>query len=252
MAATAAAVLLSACGGPSQPQAPPTNGASAAVNAVTLDAGAATAPALPPPLNPATDNRPDGVKLPEFLDRMAAQQTRLAAADANFLRGLRAGLQSGSEPGPTIALAAYRTELGAELAALPQAPLLAGCFAKASVADGKVTLDAAAMLTDRQTKLAAATATDDPLTLADFGPLATDIASTGAGETVTADIAAARTAASGCSDAPKPRVEHTSGPSPWSEAARPAVVSPPPSPPVAPAPAPGNPNLFERFRRVFH
>ena len=117
----------------------------------------------------------------------------------------------------------------ADIAALPAAPHLAGCFAKAAPLDASAEAAVAALLSDRRDKAdAVATVTDRPLGLADFGGLATDIA-TGAG--AQSSIDAARTATAGCHDisargpvAPSPRAQPVSPPPPPSK----ALVSPPP------------------------
>jgi hypothetical protein len=255
LAAGAALGLLSACGAPSQPSATSQN---APANAVATPAET-TAPPLPSMPKPDHDDRPDRAKLTDFLGRIESQQASLAAADATFLRGVRVGIQNDTEPGATVALAAYRGELARELAALPPPPRLSGCFARASGADDAAASGASSMLTDRRDKLVAATSHDGPLTLADFGPLATDIAGAAQGDAIKASTAAARSATAGCSDVAKPRVgrlatRSAAGEPPLSASpTSPAVgeTAPPAVSPTTPAQPPHKPGLFDRFKRVF-
>ena len=254
------ALALAACSRSSGPE--PTSSGSAAANAVPAAAGPA-APALPPMPDAAHDDRPDKVKLVDFLGRIEAQQASLAAADAAVIRQARTALSAGDEPGARIALASYQTEIGRELAALPQSPRLVGCFAQAREAADNAAAGAAAMLADRRDKAAGAVGSGArPLALADFGPLATDIGQPAPGDAIKADVARARAATADCGETPRPRAAEpavaAAGP-PAAEPAQPAAgpVAPSGEPSAAPATQPSSPQparkpgFLDRFRRMF-
>ncbi|HLY78918.1 MAG TPA: hypothetical protein VKQ70_06060, partial [Caulobacteraceae bacterium] len=169
--------VLAGCGPGSNSTAPPAGADANAASAAA--AGLAPTDALPPMPDPAHDNRPDRVKFDDFAAHLERQQSALAAVDAAFLRDARAATESGGDA--KSVLAAYSGQIAAAIAALPGPPRLTGCFARADAPNAKAEAAVADLLSDRRDKAAAVAAiTDHPLTLADFGPLATDIA-TGAG-----------------------------------------------------------------------
>jgi hypothetical protein len=192
------------------------------------------------PLMPDADHdvRPDGVKADDFAGHLQRIQANMAAVDADFLTRIRASMQAGSQADAKQLLTDYRGLIAADIAALPASPHLAGCFGKAAPLEASAESAVAALLSDRRDKAdAVATVSDRPLTLADFGGLATDIA-TGAGAQPSID--AARAASAGCHEAPA----HSQGPAP-PRAQPPAPATPPPSkPPAAPKPKKG---FFQRM-----
>lgn len=253
-AGLAAVVVLAGCGPASNSAAPP---AGAGSN-TTTDAASSGAPsdALPPMPDPDRDSRPDRVKFDDFAAHLERQQSDLAAADAAFLRAVRTATQSGGDA--KLVLAGYRSRIAADIAALPAAPRLAGCFAKAAAPNAKAEAALAAMLSDRRDKAdAVVSVTDRPLTLPDFGGLATDIATGAGADDAKASLAAARASVAGCGAAAAP-VRHEDAPvgattvAPTASAAS-APATPQPSPPKATAvpPAqtapPKKPGLFQRL-----
>jgi len=249
----ALAAALASCAPATNSAAPPSqaNAASESPGAIS----APTAAALPPMPDPDHDSRPDRVKVDDFAAHLERQQSDLAAADGEFLRAVRVATQSGGDA--KIVLAGYRSQIAADIAALPGPPRLSGCFARASAPNAKAEAAVAALLSDRRDKAdAVAAVTDRPLTLADFGGLATDIA-TGAGSAdAKASLAAARASVAGCSDAAAtPSRRQAASPEPHTSTAAPPVVTPPApsasSPQTAPAspasPPPKKPNLFQRM-----
>ncbi len=131
--ALALAAVLASCAPATNSAAPPQESNSATVSlAVT---GAPTAAALPPMPDPDHDSRPDRVKFDDFAAHLERQQADLAAADADFLRAVRVATQSGADA--KIVLAGYRSQIAADIAALPGPPRLSGCFAKASAPNAK-------------------------------------------------------------------------------------------------------------------
>ena len=241
---------LAACGPASNSSAPapaPSNAAS--VGAVPL--GAPGAAALPPMPDPAHDTRPDRVKFDDFAAHLERLQSDLAATYAAFLRDARTATESGGDA--KSVLAGYSGQIAADIAALPGPPRLGGCFARAGAPDAKAEAALAAMLSDRRDKAAAVAAiTDHPLTLADFGALATDIATgAGAGE-AKASLADARVAVASCSDAAALNHRPAASPNaPASTTASPVVAAPLPA--AGPAqttpttPPRKKPNLFQRL-----
>ena len=199
VAAGLAVGALAGCGPASNSAAPPAGAASNAMSAGPTSVGA-PADALPPMPDPDRDSRPDRVKFDDYAAHLERQQSDLAATDADFLRAVRVATQSGGDA--KAVLAGYRGQIAAAIAALPGAPRLAGCFARAAAPGAKAEAAIAAMLSARRDKAdAVAAVTDRPLTLPDFGGLATDIA-TGAGVAdAKASLAAARASVAGCSEA---------------------------------------------------
>jgi len=264
-----AALALAACSrsGGSTPAAQETGKGEETEANATAATGQAIAN-LPPMPDPASDKRPDKVKLADFLDRIEAGQASLAAADATVIRNARTALQAGDERAARIALAGYRAEIGRELAALPQPPLLAGCYAPAKTPADSAAAGAEAMLADRRDGAAGAVGTGArPMALADFGPLATTISETAPADALKADLAQARSAAAVCvearSRASAARSTSSSalsgqGTAPTSEQSLGAPARSPGPGPFAqpaqqpPAPAqPRKPGFLDRFRRVF-
>ena len=243
---------LAACGQTPNSAAPSPEAASNTSSAGPSDAAPAPA-ALPPMPDPEHDSRPDREKFDDFAAHLERQKIDLAAADADFLRAVRIATQSG--PDGKLVLAGYRSQIAADIAALPGPPRLSGCFATASAPDAKAEATVAAMLSDRRDKAdAVAAVTDRPLTLPDFGGLATDIATGVGAADAKASLAAARASVAGCSEvsaAPSRR-----------QAASASVQTPAALPPAAPAPSTSaappasaptaslprkKPNLFQRL-----
>ena len=219
--------------------------------------GGVTAAALPPMPDPDHDSRPDRVKFDDFAAHLERQQSDLAAADADFLPAARAAMQSGAQSNAKLVLAGYRSQIGADIAALPAPPRLSGCFARAQSLDATAEARLAAMLSDRRDKAdAVAAVTDRPLTLPDFGGLATDIATRAGADDARASLASARAAVAGCHEAPVAQVHRqaagsteapTSAPeapavAPAQAAPRATGASPPPS-----APPSRKPGFFQRL-----
>lgn len=244
--------LLAGCGPASNSAAPSADAASNAASAGPTSVAPLTAP-LPPMPDPDRDGRPDRVKAEDFAAHLERQQSDLASADADFLGGVRTARQSGGDA--KLVLAGYRAQIAADIAALPGAPRLGGCFARAAAPNAKAEAAIAAMLSNRRDKAdAVAAITDRPLTLPDFGGLATDIA-TGAGAAdARASLAAARAAVAGCSDvaaaparrqgaapsAPAPSAASSTPPTPVTGAA-PTQAAPTTAPPAK------KPSLFQRM-----
>jgi hypothetical protein len=184
--------------------------------------------------DPASDGRPDRVKVDDFAAHLERQQSDLAVTDADFLRAARTATQSGGDA--KLVLAGYRSQIAAAIAALPGAPRLAGCFAKAAAPNANAEAALAAMLSDRRDKAdAVAAITDRPLTLADFGGLATDIATGAGADGAKASLAAARASVAGCGAAAAPARRQAAAAATTPQA---ADLSAPPPTPQAPAPKP--------------
>ena len=242
--------LLAGCGPASNSAAPPADAASNADSAGPANVAPLTA-VLPPMPDPDRDSRPDRVKFEDFAAHLQRQQSDLATADADFLGGVRTARQSGGDA--KLVLAGYRAQIAADIAALPGAPRLSGCFARAAAPNARAEAAVASMLSDRRDKAdAVAAITDRPLTLPDFGGLATDIA-TGAGAAdARASLAAARDAVAGCSDTAPARRQGaaTSAQAPSASSSTPPTpttgAAPPQAAPTA-APPPKKPSLFQRM-----
>jgi hypothetical protein len=261
-AAAAAGVAIAALAGcgPASNSAAPAAGSS---NALSADAAAVGAPtnALPPMPDPAADDRPDRVKFDDFAAHLEGQQANLAAVDAAFLRAVRTATQSGADA--KLVLAGYRAQIAADIAALPGAPLFAGCFAKAAAPNAKAEAALAAMLSDRRDKAGALAAiTDRPLILPDFGGLATEIATGVGADEAKANLAAARAAVAGCGDAAAAPVRRRDAPVRPTREAAPAASPQPgaaatepsapkttagPAPPANQQPPKKKPGLFQRL-----
>jgi hypothetical protein len=238
-----ALAALAGCGPSSTPQAP----AAAASNAAIMPASsAAVTLSLPPAPDPERDPRPDRVKFEDFADRLEKVQTDLARVDGALIPRVRAGLQSGDEAIAKAALADYRAQIAADVAAQPPPPRLGGCFAKAQALNAKAEAALAGMLSDRQAKAGAVAAiTDRPLALADFGGLAAAITVGTAADDAKASLASARAAVDDCrsaAGASSPRRESA-------PAAPPTVVQEPSPQPIAPKPQapPKKRGVFERM-----
>ena len=206
--------------------------------------------------DPASDSRPDRVKVDDFAAHLERQQSDLAVTDADFLRVARTATQSGGDA--KLVLAGYRSQIAADIAALPGAPRLAGCFAKAAAPNANAEAALAAMLSDRRDKAdAVAAITDRPLTLADFGGLATDIATGAGADNAKASLAAARASVAGCgaaaaparrqaaAAATTPQAPDLSAPPPRRRAPC-AKPNPQPPPQTAQSP-PKKPSFFQRL-----
>ena len=228
--AALALALLAGCGPSPKP------GAAAPPPASNATAGAHLAPpqgadtAITPPMpDPDHDERPDRAKADDFAGRLQRIQANMAAVDAAFIGRVRTAMRAGAQADATQLLADYRGLIAADIAALPAAPRLAGCFARAAAPDAKAEAAIAAMLSDRRDKAdTVATITDRPLTLPDFGGLATDIATGAGADDAKADLAAARAAVAGCRDAPAARQPPAT---PMAAPRIPTTVTPQPVPP---------------------
>jgi len=250
-----AIAALAGCG-PASNSAAPSAGSSNALSADAAAVGALPA-ALPPMPDPATDSRPDRVKFDDFAAHLESQQAGLAATDAAFLSAVRTATQSGGDA--RLVLAGYRGQIAADIAALPGAPRLAGCFAKAAAPNAKAEAALAAMLSDRRDKAGAVAAiTDRPLILPDFGALATDIATAVGADDAKAGLAAARASIASCGTAPPPTrrqgAENGATSQASASSSEPPTASPPPAstvsaPPqqTAPPPPKKKPNMFQRL-----
>jgi hypothetical protein len=253
-AASLAIAALASCGLASNSAAP----AAGSSNALSADAAAVGAPsnALPPMPDPAGDARPDRVKFDDFAAHLEGGQSNLAATDAAFLGAVRTATQSGGDAKQV--LAGYRSQIAADIAALPGAPRLTGCFAKAAAPNAKAEAALAAMLSDRRDKAGAVAAvTDRALILPDFGGLATDIATGVGADDAKASLAAARASVASCSTATPPArrqgattgaAQQVSAPSSPAATSQPpaSTVAAPPSQTAAP-PSKKKPNMFQRL-----
>ncbi|HZZ88049.1 MAG TPA: hypothetical protein VFE13_06905 [Caulobacteraceae bacterium] len=252
----AAVFALAGCGPSSAPvaptRAPAANSAPAAPSA-TLS--------LPPAPDPAHDPRPDRIKLADFGDRLEKVQADLARVDGALVPRVRSALQAGDEAAARAALAGYRAQIAADVAAQPPPPRLAGCFARAQPLDAKAEAALAAMLSDRQAKAAeVAAVADRPLSLADFGGLAAAITSIAAVDEAKASIAAVRAAADGCRDA-TPGAGRAVSAAPGAAPTHPRdqsherisvqLITPPPPPPPEDHPPPPPAKKRGLFERMF-
>jgi hypothetical protein len=262
-AAAGFALLAAGCGAPSHAPGPASNSAptTAAQSVAPVSATQAVASA-------SLDSLPDRDKVDTLAAEIERQQDVLVAADAGLLRTVRASLQSGSQDAAKLALSQYVGLVRGQLSGMPQVPPLAGCYARAGVPMAAAETASAAMLADRRDKAAAIGAvTDRPLTLPDFGPLASDISG---GPQAAADVKAslenAKTIAAGCG-AERPRAQagrsqhpNAAAPAPSEAPTAPPVEAPTPPPPEAapvsspPAPAPAppakKPSFFERLKHA--
>ena len=236
-----ALAALAGCGPSSKPAGPQTP-----ANAPVVLTQPPTVLVLPAAPNPDDDSRPDRAKADDFTGRLDRVQSDLARVDADFLRRIRATLQSATPADAKLTLADYRDQIAADIAALPGPPRLAGCFAKAQSLNAAAESRLAAMLSGRRDKAdAIAAITERPLTLPDFGGLATDIATGAGADDSKASIAAARASVAGCRDA-------TAGQGTVHRVAAQASAAPPPTPGPVPAaapasPAPKKPGFFGRL-----
>jgi hypothetical protein len=247
LAPTAALLAaLVACGptprAANQTQVPADN--AAAGSAAPLSVNTAILPPMP---DPDHDDRPDRAKADDFAAHLDRLQANMAGIDADFLTRVRAAMQAGSQADAKQLLAEYRALIAADIAALPSGPRLSGCFARATAPNATAEAAVAAMLSDRRDKAdAVAGIADRPLTLADFGGLATDIA-TGAGAAdAKAGLAAARAAAADCHDTPAAATHR-----PPVSAVQSVVSTPPPPNPSPSAPAQHTPKKPGFFQRLF-
>jgi hypothetical protein len=231
---------LVACG-PTPKQAGQAQPPSATTTASGLSAppSAAILPAMPEPDH---DPRPDRAKADDFTAHLERLQANMTAVDAAFLDRVRAAMQAASQADAARVLADYRALIAADIAALPSGPRLTGCFGRASAPNATAEAAVAAMLSERRDKAdAVAGITDRPLTLADFGALATDIA-TGAGAAdAKSGLAAARASVAGCREGSAVTARPTVAQ---------AIVSPPPPAPTPP-PAQRPPRKPGFFQRIF-
>jgi hypothetical protein len=265
-AAASLALFAAGCGAPRHGPAPASN--AAATNTVGQAAGAA--PSTTAVASPSLDSLPDRDKVEALAADLERRQDVLVAADAGLLHSVRASLQSGSQDSAKLALSQYVGLVRGQLSGMPQIPPLAGCYAKAQPPMAAAETASAALLADRRDKAAAIGAVADrPLTLPDFGPLASDISG---GPQAVADIKAnlesARQVAAQCG-AERPHVQAERAPRPNTAAQAPvatpaatpveAPAAPPPAeapatPPPAPAPAPPapakKPSFFERLKHA--
>jgi hypothetical protein len=237
--AAIALAALAGCGPSSKPAAP-----QATANATPVLTQPPTVLVLPASPDPDHDARPDRVKADDFTGRLDRVQSDLARVDADFLRRVRATLQSDTPADAKLTLADYRDQIAADIAALPGAPHLTGCFAKAQSLNATAEARLAAMLSDRRDKGdAIAAIADRPLTLPDFGGLATDIATGAGADDAKASLAEARASVAGCRDA-SGAVHRVA-----TEAQAPTITTQPPTPAPVPSavPPPKKPGLFGRL-----
>ena len=194
--------LLAACG-PAPGKSDSGEAPSASSPIVAASSPAPQAAAFTPPIDPDKDDRPDRVKVDDFATRIEAQQDALVAADTAFIQDARTALQGGSPDGAHSALMSYLATIQGQIAALPQTPRLQGCFERAKAADSQARDAAMSALSDRKDKIQTLTAVAyRPLSLADFGPLATAAAAQPqAAAQVKALLGKARGAVAGCNTA---------------------------------------------------
>ena len=250
----ASATLLAAlvgCGpapGPNNAASPSTPSTNAAAITAPQGPDTAIAPLMP---DPDHDDRPDRVKTDDFAGHLQRIQANMTAVDTEFLARVRTAMQAGSQADAKQVLADYRTLIAADIAALPGAPRLGGCFARAAAPNATAEAAVAAMLSDRRDKAdTVAGIVDRPLSLPDFGGLATDIATGAGADAARSGVTAAQASVAGCRDAPIATAHHQGSPqAPLAGgAAPPSPVSPPP-----PAPAPAQqpptkkPGFFQRM-----
>jgi len=257
LAAALSLALLAGCGpSPKPPGAAPPAASNATAAHLVAPQGADTAISPPMP-DPDHDPRPDRAKAADFAAHLQRTQANMAAVDTDFIARVRTAMQAGAQADAAQLLADYRALIAADIAALPGAPHLAGCFARAAAPDAKAEAAVAAMLADRRDKAdAVAAIADRPLSLPDFGGLATDIA-TGAGAAdARASLAAAQAAIAGCRDTPAPQRPPPPAPGPpppdqSHQRMSVQIITPPtPTPAAAPqpqAPPPKKPSLFQRM-----
>jgi len=219
----------------SQGPAPPANTPASGL------AGPQSAAILPPMPDPDHDPRPDRAKADDFTAHLARLQANMAAVDAAFLGRVRTAMQAASQADAERVLADYRALIAADIAALPSGPHLSGCFARASAPNATAEAAFAAMLSDRRDKAeAVAGITDRPLTLADFGGLATDIATSAGASDAISGLAAARASVAGCREGPPATVRPPT--------AAPVVATPAPTPTPPPVQRPPKkPGFFQRI-----
>lgn len=201
---------------------------------------------LPLMIDPAQDTRPDSEKSDDFTGHLQRIQANMAAVDADFLTRVRAAMEAGSQADAKRLIADYRNLIAADIAALPGPPRLTGCFAAAAPLNAKAEAAVAAMLADRRDKAdKVAMVSDRPLTLADFGGLATDFASGSSGGDAQSSVTAARDVASGCQAAVAQHARPPASP-PQPPPHRPAAqpTAQPTAPPAAPVKKTG---LFQRL-----
>jgi hypothetical protein len=259
-----AIAALAACG-PSPGKSDSSETASSAAPIAAMPAAAQPAGAFAPPIDPDKDNRPDRVKVDDFATRIAAQQDALVAADAAFIQNARTALQGGSPDGAHSALLSYQAAIQGQITALPQTPRLAGCFDRAKATGSQARDAALSALNERRDKIQTLTAVAyRPLSLADFGPLATAAAAQPqAAAQVKALLGKARGAVAGCGAAAPggtnhytyARVPQAAAPSSGAPAQT-AAPTPPAAPvvqPTAPPPTPAqkSPTFFNRLKHAF-
>ncbi len=172
-AAGMAVATLAACG-PAPGKSDSAETATSASPVAAVSGAPPQAAPFTPPVDPDKDDRPDRIKVDDFATRIDAQQDALVAADAAFIQNARTALQSGSPDGAHSALMSYQATIQGQIAALPQPPRLNGCFDRAKATGDQARDAAMSALSDRKDKIRALTAVAyRPLSLADFGPLAT-------------------------------------------------------------------------------
>ena len=265
-ASSMAIAALAACG-PSPGKSDGAETANSASPVAAVSGAAPQAAAFAPPLDPDKDDRPDRVKVDDFARRIEAQQDALVAADAAFIQNARTALQGGSPDGAHSALMSYKATVQGQIAAMPQTPRLAGCFDRAKAAGGQARDAAISALSDRSDKIQTLTAVAyRPLSLADFGPLATAAAAQPqAAAQVKALLGKARAAVAGCgagapagtshytyARVPQAAAPSSGAPAPTAALAQPAAPVAQPAAPLAPsAPAQKPPTFFNRLKHAF-
>jgi hypothetical protein len=248
--AAVALTALAGCGPSSKPAAPPQ--ASPAAPATAVEPMGLGRPAVYAPMGPAElDHRPDALKSADFADRLDEIWKNQVTTDADFLGRIRNAFQ-GTQADAKALVSEFRDRVAEDRLALPEAPRLSGCFARAAAPNAKAEASVAGVLSDRRERVEAIAAISDrPLSLADFGPLATDISSNKGIDETRTSIAAARTAIASCRAAPAataPQRPRAPTPAP-SEATR--AQSPAPAPATVtltpPSPPPKKPGYFGRL-----
>lgn len=214
--------------------------------AAATASSAATPDLLPSLPDPASDVRPDAVKLEEAAARLQRLQDRLGAADTRLIAEVRAALQASHEAEAHAAIARYLATLAADASGVP-APRLAGCDA-AALAPLQQGLDALArQRADRTAKARAlSTLSYRPLSLADLAPLAPQQAPDADAREVSDAATRMRSQASACAAAAshvrpaRPARPRQAAPSIAYQPASPGSSPPRPAPAVpAPAASPG-------------
>ncbi|MGA0603137.1 hypothetical protein ACO2Q3_20690 [Caulobacter sp. KR2-114] len=237
------ALAVAGCGRSAAPRTDSAAGPKAPVAAPAGPIVGAVPADLSPPPDPATDSRPDAVKLEDAASRLQALQDRLGTDDAQLIAGVRTALQGGRQDDARTVISRYVAALAAEAAVTP-APKATGCHARA-LAPLQQAADALAReRADRTAKAQAMLALNyRPLTLADLAPLAPGQAPDPAAQAVADALARARAQTAACAAAPPParprppRAAYAPEPYPGRAPMTPSAPAQPASAPSAASPA---------------